>query len=121
MGETESALSVTVVSSPLACTAMFSAKKRANAIRPPSAPPLRRLAASASSASAQPPAAEANSRRYGVAPASAASGDLSSLPSSYAVARSRLSTASDSRMPVAPKAGSFACFTAATVRRNSSR
>ena len=40
------------------------------------------------------------------------------LPSSQCVARSRLSTASRSRTPVQPKAGSLAALTASTVRRD---
>ena len=60
---TLSAPSVTARSSPDACTAMFSAKKRAMATREAGSPLAMRSAASASSASMQPPAALPNSRR----------------------------------------------------------
>src|SRR5262249_10834973 len=60
---TLSAPSVTARSSPDACTAMFSAKKRATATRGAGPPPAPRNAASASSASMQPPAALPNRRR----------------------------------------------------------
>src|SRR6185503_1386731 len=99
--------SVTVRSRPEACTAMFSAKNRAMATRMAGSPSATRSAANASSASMQPPAALPNSRKYGVAPASAACGSASTLLKSHAVARSRLSTASPSRAPAAPNAGSF--------------
>ena len=60
---TLSAPSVTARSRPVACTAMFSAKKRAMATRAAGSPSATRSAASASSASMQPPAALPNSRR----------------------------------------------------------
>src|SRR5699024_9536327 len=60
---TLSAPSVTVRSSPDASTAIFSAKKRAMAMREAGSPSAMRRAASASSASMQPPAVLPNNRR----------------------------------------------------------
>ena len=95
---------------------MFSAKKRASATRAagsPSAtrmPPAPRRPACSRRRRCRTGADKASRRR---APPS---GSFSTLPSSHVVARSRLSTASASRAPVAPNAGSFVACTAFTVR-----
>ena len=91
-----SAPSVTLRSRPAACTAIFSAKKRVNAMR--AAPsPLSRKAASACSASMQPPAACRTSSNRASRPLAPCRSDF--CASSQCVARSSTSTASARRTP----------------------